>query len=200
MRRLLVACALSVGLASPAYAVPIYWDPLAGGNGHYYDYVSTATTWDAAFAAAAASSHLGLAGYLATVTSAAEQSFIVANVTGVTAWLGANDRAVEGVWRWLNGPELGSIFYGPGAPVGAFAFWSGGEPNDCCGGEDDLVINWGAGGSWNDIGLPAFPTYFVGRVVEYSDIAAVPEPATLLLVGGGLLAAARRRFVRKSEG
>ena len=198
MRKLLVAFTVALSLASTASAAPIYWDPSAGGNGHYYEFVSDVTTWDAAEAAAAASSYLGLDGYLATVTSAEEQAFIYGSVATAIGWLGGNDRGGEGVWSWKTGPEAGSIFFGPGAPGGAFAFWSAGEPNDCCGGEDDLVFGWGAGGAWNDIGLPAFPDYTVGRYVEYSEKSTVPEPASLILVGSGLLLAVRR-FNRRAR-
>ena len=192
MKRIVGALLAVVGCASPAAAVPI----LYAGNGHYYEYIPTLSTWDEARAAADASSHLGLDGYLATITDLAEQNFILLNVTRSVAWLGGNDRAVEGVWRWVVGPEAGSIFYGPGAPVGAFAYWNGGEPNDCCGGEDDLVFGWDfSTGRWNDIGLPAFSTYEVGYIVEYSGAAAVPEPATLTLFGLGLIAV--RRFARR---
>lgn len=181
-----------LGAASTAGAAPVLWDTAAGGNGHYYEWVQTAVTWDQALAAAAAASHNGHPGYLATITSAEEQAFIYQNVTQSVAWLGATDRDTEGVWRWASGPEAGSIFHGPGAPVGAFAFWNPGEPNNCCGGEDELVFAWGGGGAWNDIGTPTFPTYSVGYIVEYGDHDVVPEPSTLGLLGVALLGVARR--------
>jgi len=46
------------------------------GNGHYYDYISTARSWTDAKTAAEAASHQNLAGYLATITNGDENSFI----------------------------------------------------------------------------------------------------------------------------
>ncbi|MBK7900133.1 MAG: PEP-CTERM sorting domain-containing protein [Betaproteobacteria bacterium] len=160
-------------------------------NGHYYDYINNTSggfTQDEALADAAGRSHLGMTGYVATVTSLAEQNFIFSSVSNLTAWLGGNDRGTEGSFTWVNGPESGSAF--------GFTFWSGGEPNDCCSGEDDVVINWGGDGSWNDIGLPSFPDYRVGYIIEYSGTpVSVPEPGALALAGIALagLGSMRRR-------
>jgi hypothetical protein len=85
-------------------------------NGHYYDYVSTAIYWDAALTAANAASHQGLAGYLATVTSADENSFIYwdsdNNYATIPdrAWLGAKWDTSTNNWKWVNGPENGTVF------------------------------------------------------------------------------------------
>jgi hypothetical protein len=97
------------------------WSVADGGNGHWHEYRQSISifdglyTFDAARSAALASTHLGLQGYLAKVTSAAEQEFI--NDFGFLlgfgasgdAWLGASDAAVEGEWRWLDGPEAGQL-------------------------------------------------------------------------------------------
>jgi hypothetical protein len=46
-----------------------YWDPAVGGNGHYYEFVNSDVTWDAAFRGAALKTYAGQLGYLVTVTS-----------------------------------------------------------------------------------------------------------------------------------
>lgn len=116
----LMAAAL---LAVPrvAAAQPVQWSVAAGGNGHWYEYRQSISifdglfTFDAARSAALASTHLGLQGYLAKVTSAAEQEFIndfgflLGFGASSNAWLGASDAAVEGEWRWLDGPEAGQL-------------------------------------------------------------------------------------------
>ncbi len=97
---------------------------------------------------------------------------------------GGSDDGDEGNWTWRNGPEVGQAF--------TYTNWSSGEPNNCCGGENYVVTNWGPG-TWNDIGPSAFPDHTSYYVIEYS--APVPEPETyaMLLAGLGLLGFMARR-------
>lgn len=169
-----------------SFAAPVQW----AGNGHWYEYIDTNLTWDDAFAAANASTFLGMQGYLATVTSDAENTFasiVVAN--GSLAWLGGSDAgAPVNDWTWRNGPEAGQAF--------TYANWNAGEPNNCCGGEDYLHTNFGAAAAWNDHGGPGNANQANGYLVEYS-VAAVPEPLSMSLTLGGLavvgVSAMRRR-------
>ncbi|MEM1363644.1 MAG: hypothetical protein AAGF94_18390, partial [Pseudomonadota bacterium] len=59
-------------------------------NGHYYEYIPGSLTWPEANAAAMGMTHMGLTGYLATVTSAGEWGFLdtMVNPSKATAWLG----------------------------------------------------------------------------------------------------------------
>ena len=198
-----LAVAAAAAAAMTANAVPVQWTVASGGNGHWYDFVLPASTvsapgftWNTAFAHAPTQSFNGMTGYMATVTSQGEQDFIFANVTQQTAWLGGNDRDTEGTWMWKNGPEAGQVFYIAGAGVQpGYSFWNGGEPNNCCGGENDLQINWNtSSGQWNDHGTPSSPNNLWGYVIEFSDApTGTPEPASILLAGGALLALGLRR-------
>ncbi len=105
-------------------------------NGHYYQFVDTPTNWLGADAAADASTLGGLQGYLATVTSAGENTVITGMVPGSRQpWLGASDSAVEGEWRWVNGPETGTQFSDAvGASVGGmYENRDAGEPDHAAG-------------------------------------------------------------------
>mgnify|MGYP003342308399 FL=1 len=183
IRKLLAGTAVGLALSTSA-AAQVQWS----GNGHYYEYVQRAATWADAFSDANSRTYLGLQGYLATVTSNDENEFVSGTVAGnQQAWLGGSDAGNPvNNWTWRNGPEAGQAF--------SFTAWSGGEPNNCCGGEDYVVTNWGFH-TWNDIGAPAFPNHSVGYVVEYSNLSAVPEPETyaMMLAGLGLLGFAARR-------
>ena len=182
--------------AGPALAAPVLWDSASGGNGHWYE-VRAPDAWLGALATADAATHLGLDGYLVTLTSLAEAQFIFDNVTAATYWTAGSDRETEGVWKWVAGPELGQVFWNGGAggtaPAGAYANWSPGEPNQFGGEEDVMLANWSVL-AWND-GRGEPWSY----VVEYSrapTTGGVPEPGTwtLMILGfGGAGAMLRRR-------
>ena len=132
-------------------------------------------------------------GHLATVTSQAENTFIL-SLTGSSfsqftgAWLGG--KSPEG---WLDGPEVGQLF--------TYTNWGGVEPNN----SGQVYINlstvtisgvgpgqWaddsGPGGVGNGDGLPDIVADLVqGYVVEYEGTAVVPEPSSWVLLGSGLI-------------
>ncbi|MBS1825197.1 MAG: hypothetical protein JST93_07735 [Acidobacteria bacterium] len=178
-------------------AVPVQWTISSGGNNHWYDYVPAVsifdpTHFDTARSNALASTHLGLPGYLATVTSAAEQEFINSSFSFLlgfgasgSAFLGASDTASEGDFRWLDGPEAGQTLnynnWYPGYPSG-----SGNYLALSMSYADPFHPSFG----WIDSGSTAF-----GYVIEYSGTAdaGVPEPSTLLLMLAPLVAFACKR-------
>lgn len=81
LRTLAIALLItSPGLAS---ASPVSWS----GNGHFYDVISVpgTITWEDANAAAIAAG-----GYLATITSQAENDFVFLLVNNTTYWHGSS--------------------------------------------------------------------------------------------------------------
>ena len=120
-------------------------------NGHWYANVITAgISWDQAKIAAAAKTLPNSTGrgYLANITSAAENTFINDNFSN-TPFFGASDAETEGDWFWMDGPEAGTKFFSSGAPVGnSFVKWGDGEPNNS--NNEDYGQLWG-GDTWNDI-------------------------------------------------
>jgi hypothetical protein len=197
---LLAACALS------ASAAPIQWTTVSGGNGHWYDVVTSPDpqthdywTWDLATADASSRG-----GYLATLTSLDEDSFVFSLVDDPSYWVldgagneegprfGLSDPAGNFQWAWTTGETF------------SYAHWAGGEPNSE-GTEDSGVFfdnhlpnvggNRPPADEWNNVskssGMYAY-------VIEYdSEPTTTPEPGTLvMLAGGGLLMLARRKFAR----
>ena len=177
------------------------------GEAHFYEYKNNSVSWTTASSNAHSSNFSstsntlfgGLTGYLATVTTASENSFIANQIMAGSnndAWLGATDSATENTWKWAtdsNSPQSGTAASNP-----AYTNWDSGQPDnhswitslnwagaaDGWMDEDYAIIN-GASGKWNDKpnnGSWTQPTGLLqwdgssynvdGYVVEYSSASA----------------------------
>jgi VCBS repeat-containing protein len=132
---------------------------LDADNGHAYRLVEHVPNFVGATWAEANAQANTDGAYLATITSATEQTF-VANLVGARlVWIGGSDDASqgasEGAWKWVAGPEAGTQFWAGGrsgsAVAGQFAAWESGEPSSSTG-ENYLMFQGNVGGLWNDAG------------------------------------------------
>jgi hypothetical protein len=175
---------------------PVRWQCSAGGNGHLYQavLVPSGISWSDAKAAAEAAG-----GFLATIASAEENSFVYSLVSdnlywhtaggyAVGPWLGAlqpnGSPEPDGNWGWVNGEPF------------TYSNWLPGQPNNN-GGDENFAHFCGAsntmGPQWNDIrDVPPSSWYVNGYVMEF-----LPEPATMTLLGlGGLSMLVRRKMAK----
>jgi gliding motility-associated-like protein len=133
---------------------------------HFYLFVpSIGITWTAARDAANASTYYGLKGYLATLLSADEAQLSGEQASG-TGWIGGSDAEAEGVWKWVTGPEAGTLM--------TYTFWNSGEPNNLNNEDYAHITQPGVGirGSWNDLSntgstTPGDNYQPKGYIVEY---------------------------------
>ncbi|MEM7556637.1 MAG: FG-GAP-like repeat-containing protein [Cyanobacteria bacterium P01_A01_bin.84] len=163
---------------------------LDSDNGRFYQFIENdGISWTDAKTAAESLTNFGRQGYLATITSQAEQDIIIDDVKG-NGWIGGSDAETEGEWKWVTGPEAGTTFWSgngtAGAPVNnEYNNWkrivnpgdpndaSQLEPNDNNGVEDyaHVIGNPAAGtlGEWNDINDTETNVDFKsqGYLVEY---------------------------------
>lgn len=135
------------------------------GNGHFFEFVANSgITWTSAKTAAEGLNYFGLRGYLATITSAAENEFCTSKLSG-DGWMGASDVDVEGTWKWVTGPEAGHSF-----SEYSYSNWNTGQPDNYNGVED--YAQFYTSGKWND--LPNSEPSIAGYVVEFGGSAGDP--------------------------
>ena len=117
-----------------------------------YEYYSGVTSWSNAKSIAESKG-----GRLATITSAAEQSFIVKNNAIGVCWLGGTDAEKEGTWKWVTGEKWN------------YTNWQSGEPNNYNNKEHYLGLY--TSNQWNDFG--DYDENVKGFIVEYENIIPV---------------------------
>lgn len=189
---------------SAAFAAPIHWAVDAGGNGHWYEAVlaSSGITRSDSNTAAIASG-----GYLATITSAAENAFVTSLISGnPDYWYYTESGPPDppgGIWTgpWFGGYQDPSA---PdyGEPSGAWSWvtgeswgytnWAPSEPNDAWGNAQQDLLHFAVKGS-SDLSLGTWDdahetSSYKGYLVEWNT-NPVPEPSCLLalLTGGASL-------------
>lgn len=147
----------------------------------------------------------GLSGYLATVTTATENAFVTSRAGTSQAWIGGSDSVftrlagapdatasnidfADQVWRWVDGPEAGLVFWIEACTRGfkgictqtgvseqaRYNNWNGSEPNGAGGGpldggsEGALQLLSGGSGTWNDLPITGSTLPFI---IEYGGLA-----------------------------
>ncbi|AII54391.1 IPT/TIG domain-containing protein [Hymenobacter sp. APR13] len=104
---------------------------VGNANGRAYYRSNDSQTGSQAYARARAAG-----AYLVTINDAAENAYVQGLASGTDLWLGLNDFAVEGTFRWQDGSTA------------SYRNWAGGEPNNFGGNEDYVVTK--PDGTWND--------------------------------------------------
>lgn len=140
-------------MPTPSPAAPLEWT----GNGHHYQLSLTLEneadhflTWTQARAKAESLSFQGVSGHLVTITSAAENAFLVDNIVPpqrnpaplIGGFQPPGAREPDGGWRWVTGEPF------------TYTNWASGEPNEGVPDADFMVFTAPPEptvGTWNDI-------------------------------------------------
>ncbi|MCP4407271.1 MAG: C-type lectin domain-containing protein [Gammaproteobacteria bacterium] len=137
-------------------------------NGHFYQRIDSPMSWTSA-----AEYCKNQGGYLATLTSEQENSFVYDELQKPSndfCWLGGSDSKQEGIWEWTNGDNW------------SYESWANGEPNG--GTTENHLLYWGQY-VWNDgtnsvvshCGICEWDnaTYLKANVANGKTVAAIGE-------------------------
>ena len=125
------------------------WRVADGGNGHWYAVLAEARTWRDAYGLVPTLILNDMPGYLATISSAAENAFIFDHV------LAGTDPPTIGHQFYLGGRDLGTCWGWNTSEPWSYANWNQGEPNYS---NETVLAMWGPNqdpapdppGSWNN--------------------------------------------------
>jgi uncharacterized repeat protein (TIGR02543 family) len=138
-------------------------------NGHFYNLVKSPLNHVNALAAAANLNYYGVPGYMVTITSASENTFILNKIkeqnngVAVDVWFALRAPSTGArEWRWIAGPEsteneatgrLAATGNTPVTVVNAnYNNWAGGEPNNAGTNGEQVGQFYGSNnGLWNDL-------------------------------------------------
>jgi hypothetical protein len=168
-------------LSSRVQASPEQWTTGSGGNGNSFYFVAApGISWSAASADANA-----MGGYLATLTSAAENTWVYNNI--ISPALGSGHGGTPETEAWVGGYNDGSNSTSGNPTVGwhwvtgeawSYTNWNPAEPNNVGGVEDGLALNRYGDATWNDEG--SWPDGIGGYVVEINSVPDTGSTAALL--------------------
>jgi hypothetical protein len=183
-----------------SYGVPVEWRVEDGGNGHFYELVGNFLDvndrylWADAKVVAEGRTHQDVHGHLATITSDAENRFLIEtfhNANPWPTWIGLTDNEAYGGSESFGqaNPTVDGWVWVTGEPI-TFHGWVTGRP-DNTNDEDYALIgsSWGIDSLWND-GQDSWHAAFF---VEY-DVAPVPDRTPFALTIACLALLAARRF------
>jgi len=138
-------------------------------NGHYYELIKKDVNWNEAkeYAEKREFEKNGVVykGYLATLTSQEENSWVVENLVSPTGkgdvypWLGGYqvqgyNNPSEG-WKWVTGEDW------------SWTNWNEGEPNDLFGRSNERYLKMYPSGKWNDESIDGEPGWENYILIEY---------------------------------
>lgn len=174
---------LGVAVLSALVSVSASAGVINSSNGHEYMLVQGNVTWEQANAS------LASGWYLATITSAQEQSFIESAFGHLTGefWLGGyqsedgftqaeRQAGAADNWAWVTDEDFGS-----------YNNWKAGEPNEWRGTQEDHLAIWNDGRSWDWYWNDEHGRSNIKGYIAEKGTYSVPEPGSLALLGLGLL-------------
>jgi len=118
-------------------------------NGHFYKAITYSGADDKTRTTAASNAASNIfgnhGGYLVTITSDAENDFVSANIPNASnIWIGASDAGNEGLWKYDQGPENGTVIWR--APC----YSNPAGQSNSCGGATGYNSYDGVGGVWQN--------------------------------------------------